>query len=172
MRPGVKVGLWELLVAVIFYLWWRSRRHGRVVSEPQPVPIAGSELIAAVGNMMSRRHDPARAAGTVRDDTARALGERLGVPRDTDPRLLATMIAQRTGRDPSTVAGALFANPVHNDAELIAVTAQLESIRQEILHGRQPAAATAPSGPAAVSAAAPDGDAVRSAAVEPPAGPT
>jgi hypothetical protein len=140
LSPGVKVGLWELLAAAIFLLWWRARRLGRVVAEAQPVPIAGSELVAAVGNMMSRRHDPGRAAETVRRDTNSALAARLGIARDTDPRLVATMIAQRTGRAEATVAGALFASPVHTDADLIAVTSQLESIRQEMLHGRQPAA--------------------------------
>ena len=140
LSPGVKVGLWELLAAAIFLLWWRARRLGRVVAEPQPVPIAGSELVAAVGNMMSRRHDPGRAAETVRRDTVAAVGERLGVPRDTDPRLVAAMIAQRTGRDEATVAAALFASSVQTDADLITVTSQLESIRQEMLHGRHPAA--------------------------------
>jgi hypothetical protein len=161
LSPGVKAGIWELLAAAVLYMWWRARRHGRVVVESQPVPIAGSELVAAVGNMMSRRRDPGRAAATVRRDTSRVLGERLGVPRDTDPRLLATMIAPRIGRDEADVAAALFATPVQTDADLIAVTSQLESIRQEMLHGRRPPAAstpvpgsTAPAGAAAVSGAA------------------
>jgi hypothetical protein len=133
---GVKLGIWQLIAAFVLFAWYRGRRFGRVVVEAQPVPIAGSELVEAVGNLMERRSDPGRAAWLLRRDTAEDLAMRLGVPRSTDVSVLAAMIAARTGRDADAVAGTLAATPVTSDDQLVAVAAHLEAIRQEILHGR------------------------------------
>ena len=61
MSEGVRLGLWQLVVAAILFAVVTARRLGRIVVEPQPVPIAGSELVSAVGNLMERRQDPADA---------------------------------------------------------------------------------------------------------------
>ena len=129
---GVKLGIWQVFCAVALYAWWRARRLGRVVAEAQPVPIAGSELVAAVGNLMERREDPGHAADLLRGETRRALTERLGVPRGTDARTLALLVAARTGRDADAVRATLAERPVDSDDALLDVAAQLESIRQEV----------------------------------------
>ena len=139
--PSVKLGLWQLVIAFALFAWWRGRRHGRVVTETQPVPIAGSELVAAVGNLMSRRHDPRHAATLLRTAAVRDLAERLGVPRGTDVTVVAELIAARTGRDPAAVLGPLASTPVSTDGDLLAVAAHLEAIRTEVLHGRSSPAA-------------------------------
>jgi hypothetical protein len=133
---GVKLGIWQLIAAFVLFAWYRGRRFGRVVVEAQPVPIAGSELVEAVGNLMERRDDPGRAAWVLRRDAAGDLAMRLGVPRSTDVSVVAAMIGARTGRDPAAVLGTLATAPVTSDDELLAVAADLEAIRQEVLHGR------------------------------------
>ena len=138
---SVKLGLWQLVIAFALYAWWRGRRHGRVVTEVQPVPIAGSELVAAVGNLMSRRGDPRHAASLLRTAAVRDLAERLGVPRGTDVSVVAELIAARTGREPAAVLGPLASMPISSDGDLLRVAAQLEAIRTEVLHGRSSPAA-------------------------------
>ena len=130
---GVKLAIWEMFCAVGLYAWWRARRLGRVVPEHQPVPIAGSELVSAVGNLMERRHDPYHAAELLRRDTRRAVAERLGVPRGTDTETLSALVASRTGRDVDAVRSALADRPVDSDPALLDVATQLETIRQEVL---------------------------------------
>jgi hypothetical protein len=133
---GVKLGIWQLVAAFVLFAWYRGRRFGRVVVEPDPVPIAGSELVEAVGNLMQRRDDPGRAAWLLRRDAAVDLAMRLGVPRSTDVSVLAAMVAARAGRDADAVLGTLATAPVTSDDDLLAVAADLEAIRQEVLHGR------------------------------------
>ena len=50
-RPACAWRSLQLVVAFVLYAWWRGRRLGQPVREPQPVQIAGSELVGAVGNL-------------------------------------------------------------------------------------------------------------------------
>ena len=77
MSTGVKLGLLELGVAFLFYAWARGRRHGRVVTEPAPVTIAGSAFVEAVGSLLERQGDVPRAAEVVREGQCRELARRL-----------------------------------------------------------------------------------------------
>ena len=60
MSEGVRLGLCQLVVPACSTRW-RSRRLGRIVVEPLPVTIAGSELVSAIGNLLERQ-DAAHAA--------------------------------------------------------------------------------------------------------------
>ena len=88
---------------------------------------------------MERRQDPGRAAQLLRREAVGELGVRLGVPRATDPSIVATMVADRTGRDRDAVLAVLSTRPVTTDEQLLAVSTQLEAIRQEVLHGHRAA---------------------------------
>ncbi len=59
----VKEGLAQLLIAVGLLCVWRGRRLGRPVLETQPVELAGSELVAAVGTLLHQGHRLDDAAG-------------------------------------------------------------------------------------------------------------
>lgn len=131
IRPGIKAALWQLPVALAFFVWSRARRHGRIVREPAATPIAASELVGAVGNLLERQGDAGNAAGICRASVSRELGVLLGLGVAPDPAQLAGRIAQRTGRRPEQVLG-VFAAPVHDNAALLDVTRSLESIRQEV----------------------------------------
>ena len=133
----VKLALAQLVGAFLLYLWWRSRRLGPPVSERLPVEIAGSELVAAVGDLLRRRGNPQRAAATVRADTRRVLAERLGLGLDPAPGALVEIVAARTGRPADQVGAALYgaaATPVTSAGELVALVRTLDTIRQEVLH--------------------------------------
>lgn len=132
----VKLALVQLVAAFVLFVWWRSRRLGRPVRERLPVEIAGSELVVAVGDLLRRRGDTARAAATVRADTRRTLLQRLGLAPDTAPGTLVAVVAARTGRPPEEVAAALLDDagaPVPDAAALVRLVQTLDSIRKETL---------------------------------------
>jgi hypothetical protein len=129
----VKRVLAQLGVAFVFYALWRAIRLGRPVPEPQPVAIAGSELVAAVGRLLARTRSPGAAADLLRADLRRALRTRLGVPPDADSEALAALVVRRTGLPPEQVRSALDERPVTTDAELEVVARAVSSIHQEVL---------------------------------------
>jgi hypothetical protein len=132
---GVRLALVQLVAAFVLYAWWRARRLGRPVRERVPVAIAGSELVAAVGDLLRRRGSPDRAAAVLRSEARRQLARRLGVPPDAPPVALAAVVADRTGRDRDAVAAALLDGPVGTAEELVRLTNSIDAIRQEVLHG-------------------------------------
>jgi Domain of unknown function (DUF4350) len=137
LRELIPAGVWramlQLGVAFVVYAVWRSRRLGRPVPEPAPSPIAGSELVAAVGTLLDRSGSPGHAAELLRRDLRRFLGEHLGVPRDTPADVLAAVAAERTGVDQAALQTALGGPPVTDDQELAALAATIDRIREEVL---------------------------------------
>jgi hypothetical protein len=131
---SVVLALVQLGIAFVLYALWRARRLGRPLREPQPVAIEGSELVAAVGDLLHRTGDPQRAARLLRDDTRRELGERLGLPREAPIETLAATASTRTGVDADRVTLVLSTMVVTTDDELLALGREIESLRQEILH--------------------------------------
>jgi hypothetical protein len=127
----------QLGVAFMIYAFWRSRRVGRPVTEPQPVAIAGSQFVRAVGGLQQRSHSTDRAATALRMDTRRVVSERFGVPLNMDTATLAELAASRTGLDRTQVAAALSDAPILDEGSLVTLGQQLDTIRQEVLSGRQ-----------------------------------
>jgi hypothetical protein len=132
----VKDGIWQLLVAFAVFALWRARRLGRPVLELQPVQIAGSELVVAVGNLLQQGRRREAAASMLRSDLRRTLSERLGVPLDAPPSAFAAAAAARTGADPAVVEAALAADPPRDDDALVALARSIESLRNEVAHAR------------------------------------
>jgi hypothetical protein len=133
ISPNVRRFLAQLVIAFVVYALWRSRRLGAPVAEPQPVAVAGSELVAAVGSLLDRSGSPQHAADTLRADLHRFLADRLGVPPDTPPPVLAGVAAERTSVDVQRVAWALGPSPVTDDDQLVALAQTIDAIRQEVL---------------------------------------
>jgi hypothetical protein len=136
MSDGIKLALGQLLVVFAVYAWFKARRHGQPVSEPQPVSVASSDLIDAVGNLLERQGDPGRAAVRIRGRVTTELCRRLAFPPDTRPDALARILAARSGRDVAEIEEALVSGPVVDTASLVTLVHQLELIRQEALHDR------------------------------------
>ncbi len=112
----IPAGVWrailQLAVAFVVYAVWRSRRLGRPVPEPAPSPIAGSELVAAVGTLLDRSRSPGHAADLLRRDLRRFLGDHLGVPPDAPADVVAAVAAERSGADEADLRAALGGAPV------------------------------------------------------------
>jgi hypothetical protein len=133
IAPGVKAALIQLALAFGVYVLWRARRLGRPVLEPQPVAVAGSELVAATGSLLDRTRSPQHAAELLRRDLRAFLGDRLGVPRESDLRVLTAVTAGRTGLDETMLGRALGPDPVLDDAQLVTLARTIDRIREEVL---------------------------------------
>jgi hypothetical protein len=133
VSPGVKRGLAQLAVAFVVYALWRARRLGRPVREPQPVAVAASELVAAVGSLLDRSGSPQHAADLLRRDLRRFLADRAGVPASLDDDVLARVVAERTGVSADQLRLALGAQPVTDDAGLMDLAHTIDHIREEVL---------------------------------------
>lgn len=123
----------QLVVAFCVFAWWRSRRLGPVVVEPQPARVPGSELVTAVGGLLQQTRALGRAATLLRDDLRRALSERLGLPRDTDPEGVANAVAARTGGDREATRAALAPTEPANEAALVRLAQETERLRRDAL---------------------------------------
>jgi hypothetical protein len=134
ISPNVKRAIVQLAIAFAFYALWRAIRLGKPVSEPQPVQLAGSELVSAVGQLLQQAHSPQRAADILRADLRRALSERLGVPLSAAPDAFTAAIVSRSSLDSDAVRAALAGPPVTGDAELLDLAKSIDAIRQEVLH--------------------------------------
>jgi hypothetical protein len=126
----------QIGIAFLLYALWRARRLGRPVVEPQPVAIAGSQLVQAVGSLEQRTHATERAAASLRHDVERLVQQRYGLPADAPKATVAQVVADRTGLDRSRVEAALSDLPVFDENALLQLTNELDLIRKEILHGR------------------------------------
>ena len=133
----VRAALAQLVVAFLLAALWRARRLGRPVLEPQPVPIASSELTEAVARMLGRADRPDRAAAVLRDRARRDLSGPLGLPLDARADVVVDAITRRTGLDADQARRAAI-DPVTSDDELVEVAALLDQIRKDTTHGRRP----------------------------------
>ncbi len=138
LTPGLRLLLFQLGLAVVVYGLARGRRLGRPVAEPQPVQIAGSELVSAVGNLLQQLKSPDSAGVVLRADLRRRLCDRLGLPRDAPAEIVAETVAARTGHDRELVLTVLTDRPITDDRGLVELAQQIDTVREEILHGHAP----------------------------------
>ena len=132
VSPNVKLALVQLGIAFVLYALWRSRRLGRPVLELQPVQIAGSELVAAVGRLLQRGRARGRAADVVRDNARRALAQRLGLPPDAPVRTVADAAAARTRQPAEEIVAALAGPEPADDRALVAAAQEAETLIREV----------------------------------------
>jgi hypothetical protein len=129
----VLLAMLQLVIAFLAYVWFRARRAGRPVAEPLPTTIAGSELVAAVGQLRQQEKAPERSAVLLRDDLHRTLARRLGLPADAPVDDLVAA-AERAGADPARLRDVLAGPPVTDGDGLTALARDIDLTRQEVLH--------------------------------------
>jgi Domain of unknown function (DUF4350) len=132
IAPRVRLALWQLVVAFVLLALWRARRLGRPVVEPQPVQLPGAELVVAVGNLLQRAKGRGQAAGLLTDDLRRSLAERLGLPPSTPAEQVADTVAARTGIPRERVLRTLTRSTPRDEAELVALSQAIDTIRREV----------------------------------------
>jgi hypothetical protein len=132
VAPGVKGALVQLGVGFLLYALWRARRLGRPVPEPQPVPLAASELVVAVGNLLQQAGRRDQAGALLRADLHRRLAERLGLPLDAPVEVVAATAAARTGIPAERVRAALTSAPLPGDDELVSLSAEVAAVEEVV----------------------------------------
>jgi Domain of unknown function (DUF4350) len=136
IAPRVRLALWQLVVAFVLLALWRARRLGRPVAEPQPVQLPGAELVVAVGNLLQRAKGRGQAAGLLTDDLRRSLAERLGLPPSAPAGQVADAVAARTAVPRERVLRALTHTTPRDEAELVALSQAIDTIRREVTRVR------------------------------------
>lgn len=120
-------------LAFVVYALWRARRLGKPLSEPQPVKVASSELVAAVGSLLERSGSAQHAAELLRADLRRDLTRQLGLSPHLSPQQLASVIESRSSLDEGWLHWALSDWPVESDAQLLQVSQAVDVVRKEVL---------------------------------------
>lgn len=128
VRPGVWMALTQLAIAFVVFAVARAIRPGRPVREPDQVPIAGSELVVATGNLMQRAHHAQRAGWLLRGNAYRDLCQRMHLPATTSIAALDAAVAGRTSLPPGHVS-AVLEREVHDNDGLVRLSASLQDIR-------------------------------------------
>lgn len=130
---NVKAALWQVGLAFGLYALWRARRLGRPVDEPQAVSLEASELVVAVGHLLSaaRHHD--EAARLVGEDLRRRLAERLGLAGDAPAAEVAEVAAHRSAIPAERILAAMAPPPLAGPDVLVAHVAEAEAIGREVV---------------------------------------
>ena len=138
LPTGVQLALGVAVLAFVLYAWSRARRLGRPGRERVPVSVAGSELTAAVGDLLRRKGSPGRAAEVVRADACRELGVAAALGPAPDPATLCAWTAARTGRSAEEIADTLFRSPVTTSDGLVRLIRSIDELHEEVRHDRLP----------------------------------
>ncbi|GLW21822.1 putative membrane protein [Microbispora amethystogenes] len=129
---GVNWAVFQLVVAVAVTALWRGRRLGPVVTERLPVVVRASETVEGRGLLYRSRRARDRAALALRAATADRLAPLLGVPRTATAEEVADAAAARTGQDPGPVRALLCGPEPADDAALVALAAQLDTLERQV----------------------------------------
>jgi hypothetical protein len=122
----------QIGMAFVVIALWRARRLGRVVVEPQPVEIAGSELVVASGRILDRIAQPQRAADVLRRELVHDLASRFGSRADINVETLDATVSA-SGRIPPGTVLAVLGEPVPDERALVALAERVDAIRKEVL---------------------------------------
>ncbi len=136
ISDGVKQGIWQLAVAAVVLAFWRSRRLGKPVHEPQPVELPGSALVVARGDLLQHAKQAGGAARAMRADLKRTLAELMGLSSNVAPEIVAQLVSQRTGIDERRLLSVLLDGPVPSDETLLALAQAIEDVKREVSHAR------------------------------------
>lgn len=129
----VAIAVAQVLAAVLFTVWWRGRRLGRVVVEPLPVTVRATEAVEGRARLYRRAGDRGRAADVLRAATVARISSLLRLPRTVDLSEVVPAVVARTGRDATAVAALLTpgAAPT-DDAGLSRLADALDTLEDEV----------------------------------------
>jgi Domain of unknown function (DUF4350) len=130
----IEPGLWLLLFTAMFLVVWRSRRLGRLATEPLPVVVKAIETTRSRGRLYRRAGDRGHAALALRSAARRraAIRLRLGAGHSEDE--LIRDVARHTDRPEAEIAALLGSQapaPAH-DNDLIRLAGDLAGLDREV----------------------------------------
>lgn len=128
LPPRVRAVLVGVLFAVAVFALVRARRLGLQPDEGDPSPLPQHGLVDATGRLLQAAQDRHYVAGVLQQAARERLRRRLGLPPDTDASTLARLVADRSDHAAAAVERLLRDRTVGSDAELVALSQQLESL--------------------------------------------
>jgi hypothetical protein len=129
---GLRVAVLGLGLAVLVLALWRARRLGRVVVEPLPVVVRAAEAVEGRGRLYQAARARGQAAESLRAGARDRLVRRLGLPLDSGREALVETVALQSGRDPGGVDVLLYGAAPVDDAALVRLADDLDSLTLEV----------------------------------------
>lgn len=136
VRPGVWMGLAQLLLAFMVLALARGIRPGRPVDEPLPSPLEGSEATRARATLMKRAAHHGRAGWLLRSDLHRELCERYHLPRTASNDDVDRAAAGRDGTAAGEVA-AILATESPDARSLLDLSNRVARLRADQARGAE-----------------------------------
>ncbi len=133
LPPGTSAVILALGLAVLVLALAQGRRFGRLVPEPLPVVVHGSEASRGRGRMYRAGRARGRAAAALRAASAARLAQRLRVPRRDGPDSLVAAIAHASRRPETEVRDLYYGPAPESDAALVRLSEALDTVETEIL---------------------------------------
>jgi hypothetical protein len=130
--PGWVWATVQLGVAAALAMLWRARRLGPVVTEPLPVVVRSAEAVEGRARLYRRAGARGHAAQVLREASRTRLVPVLGLPDPVEPAAVVEAVAARTGRPAQAVAALLYGSAPVDDAELVALTDELDRVETEV----------------------------------------
>lgn len=121
-----------IAVSVLLLMLWRGRRLGALVTEPLPVVVPATETTRSRGQLYRRARDTERTAAILRIASRHRLARYLGLSPGTAPPDLVRETARAAGRDPRAVDAVLVGGPVDDEAQLIRIAQELQTLERQV----------------------------------------
>ncbi|MQA84986.1 MAG: DUF4350 domain-containing protein [Streptosporangiales bacterium] len=128
----VRLAALQLGIALVLVALWRARRLGPVVTEPLPVVVRSAETVEGRGRLYRARRARGRAAEALRTGSRERITPRLGLTRGATQEAVVAAVAARTGRSPAAVADLLYGATPGDDAALVRLASNLDTMEREV----------------------------------------
>lgn len=132
LPDGVLIGLLQVLIAALVAMVWRGRRLGPVVVEPLPVVVRAAEAVEGRARLYAAAKAHGRAAWNLRRGTRLRLRQRLALPSDATEQAIVEATSARSSRPPGDIARLLYGPDPTDDATLVRLAAELDSLDSEV----------------------------------------
>jgi hypothetical protein len=96
--------------------------------------VRASETVEGHGRLYRARRARGRAAAALRAATLARITTRLGLPRTALPEAVCAELAARTGRDADGIQAVLFGQAPRDDAALVSLASDLDSLEGQVLN--------------------------------------
>lgn len=134
LPPGWLWGTLQLFIAAVVAALWRARRMGPLVPERLPVVVRASETAEGRARLYRKAAARDRAATALRSATRTRLAPLIGVPpvQAHAPETLLPALATHVHGDPQALLPLLFGPPPRDDAALVSLADQLDTLEREV----------------------------------------
>lgn len=124
--------LWQLVAVVVLLAVWQGRRIGPLVADRLPVVVRASETVEGRGRLYRSRRARDSAADALRTAALQRMRPRLGLGVSADPTTVVQAVSAHCGVHPQPVAHILFGPPPADDAELVNLARELDTIERQV----------------------------------------